>query len=270
VLADTVKIIAWVLAVLGGLSALVTLGFVRSTAMKEFIIEHTQHVMGVRYDRHWTTDDINKAISAAKNRVWILQTWIPTLSRDISHWKPLDRNVTFQVLLGADNIITARLKYRPRAVPLRDQNRTILDDFITDVKSGEVRLYTGLPFGPVYIVDDRIFWGIYLANTDSMKGPRFRCSTKSDMGKMIVNAFEFMWSSEAPLTDGAKRTESPSANNNGVGRAPHQPYQRNCSYCGTWLSYRPQSSTYSSKLESFCPNSDCIRVGERVEDVHVS
>lgn len=283
VLATTLSTVTWFFAILGFIGTLASLGFIRSLALKEFLAKFTPRLMGLPYKPHWTTDDINKAITSAEDRVWILQTWIPTLNRDISHWSPLHKNVTFRVLLGSDRVIAARLKYRPTAVSLRNQNSALLHSFVADLGRGEVRFFSGLPFGPIYIVDDQVYWGIYLANMDSMRAPRFRCSTQSAMGKMIVESFEAIWNAtetqssdttEIPHTNGQQLKAPAAANGSqkkGIAMASPEKYQRYCAACGTWLSYRPTAKKkWVSTLESYCANSECVRFDERVEDVHVS
>lgn len=93
----------------------------------------------------------------------------------------------------------ARTKVRPPCTPLGPQNIDLVRKFNdrSDVKI-ELRHYDVLPFGPVYIVDDTIYWGIYIANDDSMTGPQFVCSRRSPVGKMIEASLNAIWDSASP------------------------------------------------------------------------
>ncbi len=148
------------------------------------------------YRLGWRTDPIDRAIAEASKRVWILQTWIPTLSSDIGHWANNKRNhLDFRVLLASDNLLPSLLRARPGIISLVDSNLQILSSFAAIPQSLkiEVRRYSVLPFGPIYIIDDDIHWGIYLSDRDSMQGPHFRCHRSSDMGKLLEESFLAIW-----------------------------------------------------------------------------
>lgn len=48
------------------------------------------------------------------------------------------------------------------------------------------------------------------------------------------------------------------------------PYQRRCLACAAWLNYRSVGPAGARALYSYCPNSDCEKSGQPVQEVHVS
>lgn len=150
-------------------------------------------------------EHVPATIAEAKLRVWILQTWIPDLRREKPYWlQSLAREaVDFRVLLLDQKLVPARLKARERVSSLLPQNVTDLNDLAAQVNLvGRPRLtarfYSCIPFGPVYVIDDTVYWGIYLADCDSLLGPAFRCSVSSRIGKLVLSSYEAVWRSGIP------------------------------------------------------------------------
>jgi broad specificity phosphatase PhoE len=138
----------------------------------------------------------------AKNRVWILQTWVPNLKKDKPHWvKALaHEEMDFRVMLSDEKLIPFRLCCRPPNVrsdiptnilDLNDLSRT----FNLPERKPRLgfRFYSSLPFGPIYVVDGDIYWGLYLADKDSMDGPAFHYKASSKLGDLIIKSYEAMW-----------------------------------------------------------------------------
>jgi hypothetical protein len=228
-------------------------------------------------------DDINRAIAVAQEQVSIVQTWFPTLEADIGQWQELARGVACRILLAGDPIVKARLKYRPHAIPLIGQNLALLSRFISENNASfEVRLYDGLPFGPVYIVDETVYWGIFLANRDSMMGPRFKTTRATAVGKMIIDSFESMWDAESSHVIDGKQVDkegqpadpapelSPLDLELVTTEGAHHQYRRYCSRCNTWLSYRTRGPSHAAEFESYCANPVCPSFNQKVESLHVS
>src|SRR5690606_12545949 len=55
------------------------------------------------------------------------------------------------------------------------------------------RFYSLLPFGPICIIDDYVYWGIFTAHQDALKLPAFRHKTTSRIGREIVKSFNKAW-----------------------------------------------------------------------------
>lgn len=233
------------------------------------------------FRRDWETQSLRREMAKATSEVAVLQTWLPTLNADIDYWEAVGDRVIFRVLLADESIVRARLCCRPTAVPLTQQNVDRLTPTI-GARGGrmEVRFFRGVPFGPVYIIDNAVYWGIFLANRDSLLGPRFKTSRTSYLGRMVVSSFESMWSateselktSEANMSDTTTQPPEPGDEPTELSRdeeLSHQ-YQRHCIHCHTWLNYRSFGPPQAMATESYCPNSNCPKSGERVEGVHVS
>lgn len=236
------------------------------------------------YARTWTTHTLNREIARAKTEVCVLQTWLPTLNADVNYWESTAGRVSFRVLLAHRNVVASRLACRPLAIPLTEQNVARLRSARRPNGDGfKLRQYDGLPFGPVYIIDDVVYWGIFLADRDALLGPRFKTHRSSHIGSMIVESFEALWKSgshwgEEAQVDLDKELDGPKVD--GVTADPERElfstagnlerFQRQCASCEAWLSYRSFGPPGAIATESFCPNPDCPRFDERVEGVPVS
>lgn len=161
-------------------------------------------------------DKIPKHIEKAEHRVFILQTWLPALRLEMPWWKKAlaNQNIEFRVLLLDQKLVPFRLRCREQDSGLLTQNVGDLTKLSQTLNSSggksrfEVRFFSSIPFGPIYIIDDDIYWGIYLSNEDSMMGPVFHNKFKSKLGRQIFNSFEAIWHS-ASFTTGSLGVSTP-------------------------------------------------------------
>lgn len=152
---------------------------------------------GARYN--WEV--IPKKITHARHQVEIMQTWLPGLRKEIPLWKEAlaHQGTLFKVLLLDQKLIPFRLRCREdRKTSELDQNVSELVELaehLNERSRFEVRFYSCLPFGPIYAVDEDIYWGIYLADRDALEGPVHHCKRNSRLGHLIMNSFEVVWES---------------------------------------------------------------------------
>jgi broad specificity phosphatase PhoE len=120
-------------------------------------------------------------------------------------------------LLADQKLVPYRLRSREPVSSLLIQNVSDICEFIesfTDHAKSKihVRFYTTLPFGPIYVIDDEVYWGMYLSHMDSMAGPVFREPSTSRLGREIISSFHNVWQ------DASDRTGMLSVGINAVGR----------------------------------------------------
>lgn len=159
---------------------------------------------GPRYN--WGT--VPKNIVKAQRRVWVLQTWLPGLRLELPWWREALRrqNIEFRVLLLDQKLVPSRLRCREPVSSLLTQNVSDLTELSRqfNLVEGnpriEVRFYSCIPFGPIYIVDDEIYWGLYLPDRDSMRGPVFHSLANSKLGQQILTSYEAVWRSASHTT----------------------------------------------------------------------
>jgi hypothetical protein len=192
---NTVAIIVTIIAGLVGLAGLL-------------IPDLRDRIAAIELRRKYDWDHVRKRISKAKYRVWILQTWIPYPRQDRAVWEPLLRStrIDFRVLLIDQDLVKFRLAYRRdkmAAGRAHEENplqfKLLIDDLVKVDAPGrlEIRRYNCLPFGPIYIIDNQIYWGLYYIHMDALSGPAFRCMIKSKLGKIIFDSYEQAWSQSA-------------------------------------------------------------------------
>jgi broad specificity phosphatase PhoE len=148
---------------------------------------------------NWHT--IMERTENAKVRIYILQTWLPDYYHELKHWKiALKKNtdLKFHVLLLDEKLIEYRKKYRPPVEEKLVENvskfELLKKEFNTLANARiEYKFYLCLPFGPIYIIDDDIYFGLYLSDGDSMEGPVFKFNANSKLGQMIMSSWENMW-----------------------------------------------------------------------------
>jgi len=151
---------------------------------------------------------IPKEIARAQDKVYILQTWLPQFHSELPFLrKALEhKNMEFRVLLLDQKLVQFRLRLREPTSNLLPANvndlKLLAKEYNAIGKSSriQVKFYYCLPFGPIYIIDEDIYWGLYFANDDSMKGPVYHCKTHSILGKMILSSYEEIWKSAAYKT----------------------------------------------------------------------
>jgi len=148
------------------------------------------------YEHNWDTKELNCKISNASS-VTILQTWIPSLHVDVISWELAKDIKEFKVLLIDEELIPFRLKERSHDENQVKSNIKRLKS--SNINNLEIRCYSVIPFGPVYIIDDDIYWGIYLSNTCSMHGPRFRTNKHTEMGRLIELSVNKIWNNASKV-----------------------------------------------------------------------
>lgn len=154
---------------------------------------------------NWPT--IPSHIAGAKQRVFILQTWLPALRMELPHWSDALKKVgvDFRVLLADQKLVPFRLRSREPVSGLLIQNVSDICELIDSLDSRalskiKVRFYSTLPFGPIYIIDDAVYWGLYLSHMDSMSGPVFREQATSRLGREIIKSFQSVWEDSSERT----------------------------------------------------------------------
>jgi probable phosphoglycerate mutase len=112
--------------------------------------------------------------------------------------------VNFRILLADQKLVEYRLRSRDPVSSLLMQNVSDLRKFLASLDPTgsriEVRFYSVLPFGPLYVVDHKIFWGIYLSHKDSMDGPVFHEPDDSHLGQELIKSFERAWEEASERT----------------------------------------------------------------------
>lgn len=150
-------------------------------------------ILRSKYD--WV--DVSRNIRTAKHRVWILQTWFPGLKLERKFWEQALKGaeVDFRVLVLDAACVPNRLICRKDvATSSLSENlaifRVIHEKYAKDFK---VRSYTSLPFGPIYIIDNDVYWGLYLPQRDSLDLPANRATAHSEFGHLLVEGYECVW-----------------------------------------------------------------------------
>jgi broad specificity phosphatase PhoE len=154
---------------------------------------------------NWPT--IPGHIAEAKHRVFILQTWLPALRMELPNWSRALRRegIDFRVLLADQKLLPFRLRSREPVSSLLIQNVSDICELLESLGSLtrskiKVRFYNTLPFGPIYVIDDTIYWGLYLSHMDSMEGPVLTERTSSRLGKEIIKSFQSIWEDASERT----------------------------------------------------------------------
>ncbi|MFA6971502.1 MAG: histidine phosphatase family protein [Gallionella sp.] len=192
-------LISTILGVIGSLVAMVAFFFPNLGPRLAVML-----IPGPRYN--WGV--VPKQIVRARHRVLILQTWLPGLRLELPWWREAlsKDNIEFRVLLLDQKLVPFRLRCRERVSSLITQNVSDLIELarsfniIGEKHHLEVRFYSCLPFGPIYVIDDDIYWGIYLADKDSMLGPAFCNRVNSTLGRQILSSYESVWRSASHKT----------------------------------------------------------------------
>jgi alpha-ribazole phosphatase len=150
---------------------------------------------------HYNWGVVPKRIVGTRHRVFVLQTWLPGLRLELPWWRTAlaRHNIEFRVLLLDQKLVPFRLRCRERVSSLLTQNVSDLTELSRSFNIAgekprlEVRFYSCIPFGPVYVIDDDIYWGLYLADQDSMLGPVFHHRASSTLGRKILASYEAVW-----------------------------------------------------------------------------
>lgn len=179
-----------IFAVFGIAATIITIIQFISPNLREQLLKYISRIRRVRFKPKWDFKKIDYLIEKAQN-ITILQTWIPSLNRDIASWEKTSENCNFKILLISENLIKKRIKCRGHKTDYLKKNIERLMAF--DKRNIELRLYDAIPFGPVYIIDDDIFWGIYLSNRCSMDGPMFFTKKNTELGELIYKSVASLW-----------------------------------------------------------------------------
>ncbi len=171
----------------------------------------------IRIWPRWDLPGIYSKMLGARKRVLILQTWFPNWDQEYSTWVELMKNIKalqkvgqvarfeFKVLLMDPSLHDSRLRARgdlrdlivgrtsmylePEIPKLREFVRSHSDEQ-TEVG---IALYNSIPFGPIYCVDDYIYWGLFVSYKESMNSLCFRARADSEIGKAILDSFLNSW-----------------------------------------------------------------------------
>ena len=159
----------------------------------------------------WPLEKIYKQIEEAKKRVYILQTWFPKWEREHNAWKKLmkslnqsNENNSFEmkVLLADPSLYQARLRARCDSVSgqidmFTEYRKKQLEVFINQNQNDncqiDIALYNSLPFGPIYCIDDKLFWGRFVSGKDSMDSICFETKVDSNIGFETLESFDEAW-----------------------------------------------------------------------------
>lgn len=188
--------------VIGLIIGLASLTLAVTPHVRDWLACHTPDAFrSIRYRNKWDLNHVHKLVARAKNRVWILQTWVPNIRQDIRQWERAASEVNFRVLLASDDIAAKRLEYRRESSHLADECTRRIRDAQRIRKTIQLKHYSGLPFGPIYIVDSVVYFGLFFASEDALDKPVFKCRTKSPFGASVVDSFEAIWNSRSSLGD---------------------------------------------------------------------
>lgn len=180
-----------VFAIVGIIASIVTLlQFIFPRIAEKFSVWFSDRSRQAWYSRGWKLGEIDDAIVKAEH-VLILQTWIPTLNRDVAAWRNSKPSTEFRILLLDPSLALNRLACREHDQDLIEKNINILKTMRE--RNISVRQYKSLPFGPVYIVDNVIYWGVYTSDRCSMEGPMFKVDRRSWLGLKIESSVLRIW-----------------------------------------------------------------------------
>ncbi len=233
--------ISLTLQVFGGIAAALTIISFIAPQVRQKLFESLAMLDGIRFAAPWKQDKIRSEVANAKTEISILQTWIPTINTDLDQWKQLNSSVKrFRVLIAHNSLVDSRISCRT-CNPQTDSNIEAIELYNGNLSNGHVHIefqqYTSLPFGPIYIIDDTVYWGIYISQCDSLAGPQFKCHRDSKIGKLICQSYESIWER--------------------AGNAPNPvEYKRHCDKCNAYLRYRDDPAKRHT-VQSYCPNSTC-------------
>jgi len=139
-------------------------------------------------------------IGHARRRLDILQKWIPWIRIEKQRWEEAlaNRDVQMRVLLIDQKLAHYRTAYRENAdafvAPTVSEIISVMAEHNRHrAQRVQARFYSCLPFGPIYLVDDTAYWGLYYAHCDSLRGPAFSAPTSSRLGKYVEASFERTW-----------------------------------------------------------------------------
>lgn len=165
----------------------------------------------------WDLNSVYAELAQARSRVFILQTWFPRWKDEHDAWEQLMRNLQsspsdenavrfdMKVLLLDPSLHHARLRARGDLKDIhvggmsmlssnrQAELRTFVQRYRSDGVAIDIALYNSLPFGPIYIIDDHVYWGLFVSDKDSMRSLCFDAPANSTVGKVILGSFLNAW-----------------------------------------------------------------------------
>jgi len=163
----------------------------------------------------WDTSLVRGLLKGASRRIKILQTWFPEGEGDIDVWK-LENLEELKVeifMAHSDNpAVLERVRFRRDFSD--DENEESLKAHIaknvTACQKGLEGLFNqcksesakfsasiwlykmGMPFGPIYIIDDYVIFGIYPPHINSTAAPMIKLPMTKGPAKLLEDAFRTM------------------------------------------------------------------------------
>ncbi len=100
-----------IFAALGIVATIITIIQFISPDLREQLLKHISRIRRVKFKPKWDFEKIDHLMEKAQN-ITILQTWIPSLNRDIASWERTSENCNFKILLISEELIKKRIKCR--------------------------------------------------------------------------------------------------------------------------------------------------------------
>lgn len=186
-----------------------------------------EEVLGLEHYQKWDTRHIRSLMRSAKSRIWILQTWFPEMEADIQDWKfDHPENLDVRILMAADSspAVLERVHFRgdfekDRDIAERQRHiRQMTEACEAMIKQrleahkvqGKIARYEqGMPFGPIYVIDNNVVFGIYPPHQNCNCAPMLRVPASSPTGELIREAFEKFWESAKKRAQTLRSDEVP-------------------------------------------------------------
>ena len=181
----------------------------------------------------WDDSRVEAALRQAEpgTRIRILETWLPGIETLAPKLIDKEKRFKLQVLLmspgprvasdGSIDLLNARIQHREdvdRAPARHEIIKTIsvLRSRNKEVGSAselEIKVYTFLPFGPLYEIGDRLFAGVYPVDRPSERGPmllidRAPRRPPTEMWSLFDTQFNTGWNAAKTVTGCDLSTES--------------------------------------------------------------
>jgi hypothetical protein len=172
-----------------------------------------EQVQGLEHFHKWDTRHVRSLMRSAKTRIWILQTWFPEMEADINEWKfDHPRSLDVRILMAAESNPAVLERVRFRGDFRKDHDDDERKSHIKQVADaceamirqkleghrvqGKIARYEhGMPFGPIYLIDDHAIFGIYPPHQNCNYAPMLRVPAATPTGELVREAFETFWDS---------------------------------------------------------------------------
>ncbi len=172
-----------------------------------------EQVHGLEHYQKWDTRHIRSLMRSAKDRIWILQTWFPEMEADIHEWR-FDHpgRLEVRILMASDSNPAVLERVRFRGDFGKDSDDKVRKKHIRQMTGaceamiqqkldafklkGEIARYAvGMPFGPIYVIDNHVVFGIYPPQLNCNLAPMLRVPVATPTGELVCEAFETIWRS---------------------------------------------------------------------------